>query len=781
MTNGRMHKRWMALLGAFTILGATLAAAPLAAQDVVTCLGFEATIIAEEGVPTEGTSGPDVIVGTEGADVISGKGGSDLICGAGGNDLIRGGIGPDILLGDAGRDMIQGGAGGDVLIGGLGADTLQGGDNADQLFGFRGADILDGGKGNDRLKGGGGADTLIGNNGRKDRLDGGRGTDVCNDDQGTTRIRKCESGSAGSLDLTILHINDHHSHLDPGSADLVLGGEETRVSVGGFPSVVAKFDELEAAHAGDNVVKVHAGDAITGTLFYSLFSGEADAALMNEVCFDLFELGNHEFDDGDAGLADFLDFLAAGDCDTTVLAANVVPAADTPLAPTEDRTYFEASKVIDYGGQKVGYVGLDIVGKTQNSSSPLETTQFLDEIETAQANIDELRAAGVNKVVLVTHIQLANDLDLAAAVTGVDVIVGGDSHSLLGDFADRGLNPVDDYPVQTTDAAGNPVCIVQAWQYSAIVGEVNVSWDGNGVITGCEGTPHLLLNDTFQRRLVEDGDRVELEGDARQAVLDDIAATANLSVVTPDADAQAILDGFSGQVDELTQTVIGTVTEDLCLERIPGQGRSQICDVADTATNGGDIQQLVAEAFRSRSFESDIAIQNAGGVRIDIPAGDLTIADAYTLLPFANTIVNLEMTGAELKQVLEEAAAFAIDPDGSTGAYPYAAGLRWDMDLTAADGSRLSNLEVKGPDADAWTPLDLEATYTVATNDFIAGGRDGYLTFGTISDEGRVVDTFLDYAKTFIDYVEDDAAGTIGKLPIDEYSTQNFVGLPDEE
>jgi 5'-nucleotidase len=779
MSKGRLQKRWTALLGALAIVGATVAAAPVAAQDeVLTCGGIPATIVAEPGVPTEGTSGPDVIVGTDGADIISGKGGSDLICGGGGNDSLRGGIGNDIIAGEGGRDMIQGGAGSDILTGGAQADSIQGGDNRDFIFGFRGADLLDGGKGNDRIVGGAGNDTLIGNNGRNDLLIGGKGVDTCNDDQGTTRQRGCEGGTAGSLDLTILHINDHHSHLDPDSADLVLGGEETRVSIGGFPNVVAKMNELTDAADGW-VAKVHAGDAITGTLFYSLFNGEADAAMMNQACFDVFALGNHEFDDSDQGLADFLGFLGDDPCGTSVIAANVVPQVGTPLEPVEGQSLIQPYEVIDYGGQLVGFVGIDIANKTQNSSSPLETTQFLDEVETAQAQIDELAGLGVNKIVLVTHIQLANDLNLASMVTGVDVIVGGDSHSLLGDFEDLGLNPVDTYPVNTTDAAGNPVCIVQAWQYSAIVGELNVSWDGSGNVTSCDGTPHLLLNDTFERELVEDEGRVELEGDLRDAVLADIDAIAELSIVTPDAATQEILDGFSGQVDELTLQVIGTVTEDLCLERIPGQGRSNICDVEDTAVNGGDIQQLVAEAFRSRSFTSDIAIQNAGGVRIDIPAGDLTIADAYTLLPFANTIVEMDMTGAEIKQVLEEAVTFALDPEGSTGAYPYAAGLRWDMDLTAAEGSRLSNLEFKARDSEVWVPFDLEADYVVATNDFISGGRDGYLTFGTVSDDGRVTDTFLDYAKTFIDYVEMDAEGTIGKLPVDEYSTQSFVGVPE--
>lgn len=116
--------------------------------------------------------------------------------------------------------------------------------------------------------------------------------------------------SEKSLDLKIVHINDHHSHLNADTGvDLMLGGEKTRVAVGGFPSVVAEIKEL--TNTDQPVVKIHAGDAMTGDLFYTLFQGEADAALMNEACFDVFTLGNHEFDDGDAGLVQFLDWLKA--------------------------------------------------------------------------------------------------------------------------------------------------------------------------------------------------------------------------------------------------------------------------------------------------------------------------------------------------------------------------------------------------------------------------------------------------------------------------------------
>jgi len=788
-----------------------IAAAPAvgAQEDAPQCLGQDATIVLDEPGFVEGTDGNDVIVGSSGDDLIRAGAGNDIVCAGGGNDTVLGSTGNDVIFGEdgaddlvggpdadrvfggdgddviragKGTDLASGGNGEDVVSGGPGADVVRGGNDddlvkggvgADEVRGGNGDDRVVGGKANDSVFGGPGDDELVGGNGPSDLLDGGDGIDACTDRGSNTTLENCDSSFQSDFDLTILHINDHHSHLTPDSGDLELPGGETRVSIGGFPSVVAKLDELSEANADGNVVKIHAGDAITGTLFFSLFEGEADAALMNEACFDIFALGNHEFDNGDQGLADFLGHLNSSDsCETATVAANVVPAPGTPLNDSSG-VDFQPYEIIEYGDDSVAYVGIDIAGKTQNSSSPLPTTQFLDEIETAQAVVDELTAEGIDKIVLVTHIQLANDLNLASMVSGVDVIVGGDSHSLLGDFGDLGLNPVDTYPVRTTNADGDLTCVVQAWEFSAVVGELNVTFDGDGVVNSCEGTPHLLLEDSFEREPSEDADREPLVGDERQAVLDFIEATPELSIVTPDADAQAVLDGFSEQVDELAAIAIGDATEDLCLERIPGQGRSAICDVADTAVNGGDIQQLVTEAFRVRAFESDLALQNAGGVRVDIPAGEVSIADVFELLPFANTIVNLEMSGVELETVIEEALSFALDPDGSTGAYPYAAGLRWDVDLGAADGERISNLEFF--DGTEWVPFDNTRDYTVATNSFIASGQDGYVTFGEVTDDGRSEDTLIDYAQAFIDYIEQDAGGVLAPLPTDQYSTQSVV------
>ena len=578
-------------------------------------------------------------------------------------------------------------------------------------------------------------------------------------------------GIAQANQLTILHINDHHSHLRAdGRMSLNIGGNNTRVRSGGFPAIVSTFDKLSEGKS--NVLRLHAGDAITGDLYYTLFKGEADAALMNEVCFDAFVLGNHEFDDGDAGLANFLDFLNSGDCQTPILAANVSPELGvSPLTKNSATDYIQPFTVINKGGMKIGIIGIDIATKTKNSSSPDESTLFLDETETAQKYIDELAADGVNHIILLTHYQYQNDLKLAENLRGVDIIVGGDSHTLLGDFKDLGLNSKGPYPTMAKNADGEPVCVVQAWQYSQIVGELNVDFSNDGVVKTCDGLPHMMLGDSFKRKNA-DGDRVEIEGTERQAVLDAINADPKLHLVEGDKDAEALLAGFSSKVDELKAAKIGNISEDLCLERIPGQGKSKLCDVSQTAAYGSDISNLVSHAFRDMARTSDIAIQNAGGVRIDVPAGDFTIGDAYKLLPFSNTLVELKMSGEEIKNVLEDALDYALNPEGSTGAYPYAAGVRWHVDVSRDKGSRFSGLEFKGPKDGTWTELDMDRIYTVVTNNYISSGRDGYLTFGTISKEGRVTNTYLDYAQSFVDYVR--KVGTVDKLDKSDYSTQSF-------
>ncbi len=592
----------------------------------------------------------------------------------------------------------------------------------------------------------------------------------------------------GPLSLTILHVNDHHSHVAADTFDFDVSGlgltatanaageplAEVEVTYGGYPLLVSLFAERAAAH--QNVLKLHAGDAITGTLFYTLFGGQADADMMNRVCFDAFALGNHEFDDGDDGLAGFLDFLAEGDCETPVLAANVEPGPDSPLRDG----YLQPYVIEEVAGQQVGIIGIDIASKTMVSSSPSPGTVLTDETEAAQRYIDELTAMGVDKIVLLTHYTYANDLTLAAALTGVDVIVGGDSHTLLGGENLGAIgNPVGPYPTEVSNADGEPVCVVQAWQYAHLMGELQVQFDGDGVVTDCSGTPRVPFEGASIAYEYTDGEASEdrlLAGADAEAVIAALTGMPEFVAIEADAEASAALAGYEERVAELSLEVIGNIAEDLCLERWPGEQRSAICPPEATYANGSDIGNHVAKAFLTVAPTADIAIQNAGGTRVDVAAGEHTIGDAYSLLPFSNTLWTLDMTGEELRAVLEEALSNTLDNGGSTGSYPYASGLRFEVDASAAFGDRLSNVEVNPRLAGEWVALDPAGMYTVVTNSFIAAGRDGYETFAPITERGQYVDLFTEYAQAWVDYVASFGGAPIGKLPIEEYSTQRYIG-----
>ena len=554
--------------------------------------------------------------------------------------------------------------------------------------------------------------------------------------------------------LDVIHINDHHSRLAADTVVLQVPGGTATFPRGGFPRVVAAIDWLRDGLGPDaNVVTAHAGDALTGSLYYTLFAGEADAALMNEVCFDLFTLGNHEFDAGDQALADFLDMLDTAGCDTPVLSANVVPELGTPLAPVTETDYIEPFLVKEYNGEEVAFIGLTIAQKTRVSSQPLESTQFLDEVETMQTFIDQLEGVGIDKIIGVTHYGLDNDLAMVAELDGIDAVVGGDSHTLLGDFGAYGLPTQGDYPTVATDANGDTVCVVQAWQYSHVVGHLNIGFDADGDVTTCNGTPYLLL-----------GNATAATGTATTASADAVAAAdAELLQIAPDPGAAATLQTFADEVDVLSQQVIGQVTAPIRQTRFP----------TATLPNGGEAQQLVTEAFLARAFRADIALQNSGGVRIDLPAGDLTIGQAYTLLPFANTLYELELTGAEVELALEQGLSNRLDNGGSTGSYPYGAGIRWDLNATRPFGERFSNIEVRPKGTTEWVPLSPTATYVVVANSFMANGGDGYQALRAAVQDGRGVDTFLDYAQSFIDYVQDEAGGVIS--PPTEFSTRSYI------
>lgn len=172
---------------------------------------------------------------------------------------------------------------------------------------------------------------------------------------------------------------------------------------------------------------------------------------------------------------------------------------------------------------------------------------------------------------------------------GVDVVVGGDSHSLLGDEGEFPYvgTPTGPYPTSATAADGRLVCVLQAWEFSHLLGLTEVTFDGEGNVIGCEGTTILPF----------DPERFEPEVADPSPIINHLEFYLPFFSYSEDEEAKSLLGSYLVQIEEQIQTVICEVDGDICFERIPGQGRSTICPVEASAARGGGVCNLVAQAF----------------------------------------------------------------------------------------------------------------------------------------------------------------------------------------
>lgn len=586
------------------------------------------------------------------------------------------------------------------------------------------------------------------------------------------------SGTYAPATVTIAHINDHHSNIDPiPDYEFTVGGVKTRAEIGGMARMAEAFKKYQGR---TDVLKLHAGDAITGTSYFTFFSGQADAEMMNDICFDAVAMGNHEFDEGDAGLKKFLDFLAAGTCKPFPLSANVKPLVGTALAPTATNDYIKPYRIKEVSGVRVGIVGITIKGKTQQSSRPLGTTVFEDEVTAAQRTINELKQQGISHIVLLTHQGYAADKAMASQLTDVDIIIGGDSHSLLGDFTALGITSTEgSYPTIARNKDGDQVCIGQSWEYNRAIGEMTITFDGKGRVSDCKGQASLVVGTSFKQPSPAGSSTFVTVSDAtRSSLLAQLSSIPAIRALDVNSAASSIVSKFSGQVAAKKAEIISQVTQPLCLVRVPGESSNRStgvtgCESANSLARGSDIAQVVAEAFLAGSLRADVAIQNGGGVRVAVKTGSISFNDALTVLPFSNFLVELTMTGTQIKSVLEDALEFQLSSSSNTGAHPYAAGLRWDLDMSKAKDSRITNLEVRNRTTGTYSLINPSSSYVVVASDFIASGKDGYTTFGQMYNSGAYVSTYLLYSQTFIDYLK--ARPSIGAVRRSDYSHKTVI------
>ena len=499
---------------------------------------------------------------------------------------------------------------------------------------------------------------------------------------GSAAVLALSSGMAwADFNLTILHTNDFHARFEPVSKyDSGCSAEDNDAGecFGGSARLVTAIEEAKGR--AENWLLVDGGDQFQGTLFYTYYKGALAAEMMNKMGYDGMTVGNHEFDDGPEVLAGFMDAV-----NFPVLMSNADVSGEELLADK-----LMKSTVIEKGGEKIGLIGLTPID-TDELSSPGKNIIFTDPSDAVQGEVDRLSEEGVNKIIVLSHSGYGVDQTVAENTTGVDVIVGGHTNTLLGDM-DGAAGP---YPTVV-----NGVQIVSAYAYGKFLGELNVTFDDDGNVTAASGAPLVM----------------------------DAAVTEDEATKSRIAEAAAPLD-------EIRNKVVAETAEAI-------DGDKNACRTGECAMGN-----LVADAMLDRVKDQGvtIAIANGGGLRASIDAGEVTMGEVLTVLPFQNTLSTFETTGETVVAALENGVSQLEDV---AGRFAQVAGLKYTFDPAAEVGSRITDVMVK--EGDAWVPIDPAKTYLAVTNNYVRGGGDGYKMF---SDAPNAYDFGPDLADVTAEYL----------------------------
>jgi 2',3'-cyclic-nucleotide 2'-phosphodiesterase (5'-nucleotidase family) len=504
---------------------------------------------------------------------------------------------------------------------------------------------------------------------------------VANEVSGSTTVYEISYNTP--FNLTIMHTNDFHSRVDQyqnSGAFCPISGTGSTGSTGciaGSARLATKINELRAAN--DHSLLVDAGDQFQGTLYYIQYKSDILTRTMNALGYQAMAVGNHEFDSGPAELRKFIDGVTF-----PVLSANI-DATNEPLLAGK----IKPSTVITVGGQPIGIVGLT-TSETPQLSSPGSNITFTAEVTTLQNTVNALQAQGIDHIVALTHLGYDVDLSVAHVITGVDVIIGGHSHSFLYTpiTTTNGDTAVGLYPTVITAPDGHPVLVATAYQWGRYLGNLNVTFNPTGTVTAFGGNPIFMTTTIAQDPVVQ-------------------------GIISPT---------FNVPLEALRTTVIATTTAPMSLTvNARLHCREKECELGN----------FVAEAMLWEvnstlpiSEHYQIAFQNGGGLRAPIDQGSVTVGEVMELLPFGNAIATFELTGTHVISALENGVS---QMPALAGRFAQVAGLRYVFDPKALVNGRLWRVEVN--EGNVWQPISPTKVYRVVANDFLRRGGDGYTVF----------------------------------------------------
>jgi 5'-nucleotidase len=492
--------------------------------------------------------------------------------------------------------------------------------------------------------------------------------------------------SQDTVSVRLLAFNDLHGSLRPpeGVRSEIRQADGSLTPAGGAAYLAAYVTQLRSQATNSLLYSV--GDNWgSSALESAMFNDEPTVELLNRMKIDASAIGNHELD---KGLAEFRR-MQSGGC-SAVDACTFSPSFDGANFPlmAANMTYTNGTPAtLPFTVNMVDGIPLGVIAISPANTSQIVTPggiadlQFGDEVEAINRTADVLDFFGVKAITVLLHrgdepaveggpndcnVESGPARDIALrASPKVDVIFTADSHQ--------------QYNCEFPDPAGNPRVVMQGASHGRIVSVADVTIDRN----------------------------------TREVVRDQTSAFNQIVThdISPDPDIQALADRAWSEASESAQRPVGTITADLTRDRVPS-GESTLGNLVADA-------QLAAGSTRG----AQLALTNPGGMREDLDfgtSGQVTYRQAYGVQPFGNSLEVLSVTGAVLKDALEQ--QFQIDLDGTATEriLSPSAGFTYAMDRRAAPGSRISEMRLNGQD------IAPDGVYSVVVNKFLAEGGDGF-------------------------------------------------------
>jgi 5'-nucleotidase len=521
--------------------------------------------------------------------------------------------------------------------------------------------------------------------------------------------------------IQILALNDFHGHLVP-NPRTSSAGNVNGTPAGGAEYLATHLKQLRASAEaqGQASVTVASGDLIGASpLLSAAFHDEPTIETMNLLGLDVASVGNHEFDEGWRELLRMQDggCLPDGDgqnnqnscpdprqefegADFDYLAANV-------FFENTDRTLLPAYSIQKLGGRKVGFIGMTLEA-TPNivTASGVQGLTFTDEVETANALVPRLKAEGVEAIVVLIHEGGAptdpTAYDSCPGISGpiveigrnldpeIDAVISGHTHQA--------------YNCSIRDSAGQPRLVTSASSFGKVVTEVRLSIDN---ATG-------------------DVDRLNTLADNR-IVTQDVPKSRQVT---------QLIEKYQTLVAPIANKVIGHLTTPMVTRTPDDSGESPLGNLIADA-------QLADPSTVTGGRTPVAAFMNPGGIRADLVAsnGAVTYGAAFTVQPFNNFLVSLDMTGAQIRTLLEQQFSGA---NQTFNKVLQVSGITYTYNPAAAPGSKV----VAGSIQIAGQPLQEATTYRVVTNNFLADGGDGFGVFTLTADKyfgGLDIDALANY------------------------------------